>query len=254
MKPSVSVIIPTYNRAAFLREAIASAQQQTYAPLEILVVDDGSTDATREVVRAFGDSVKYIFQNHRGPGAARNTGVQYARGELLAFLDDDDVWLSDGLARSVARLLNPNAPQVDLVLGLLQRVRRVESSTGEIQWLPIEHPWGALTFCSTVMPRAVMERVGRLDESVPYSEDIDWFLRARELGMRIAMLEHVTALYRRHEQNLTRDRAQVNEHFLKALGKSLTRRAERGTTELNAMEELPTLESLQKMARVENES
>ena len=91
--PAVSVIIPTHNRAAMVREAIESVLAQSYADRELIVVDDGSTDGTRAAVAAFLPQLTYIYQEHQGVSAARNRGAAMARGEYLAFLDSDDLWL-----------------------------------------------------------------------------------------------------------------------------------------------------------------
>jgi len=90
--PLVSVIIPTYNRAETVRRSIDSALDQTYRPLEVIVVDDGSSDNTREVLEGYGDRIRAIYQENGGPSVARNTGVSAARGEFIAFLDSDDTW------------------------------------------------------------------------------------------------------------------------------------------------------------------
>ena len=89
---TISVIIPTYNYARFLAEAIDSALGQSYAPLEIIVVDDGSTDATSEVLAAYGDRIRVLRQKNQGVAMARNAGIAAARGDYLAFLDSDDAW------------------------------------------------------------------------------------------------------------------------------------------------------------------
>ncbi len=92
MQESVSVIIPTYNSASWINETVQSILKQTYPVLEILVVDDGSTDNTVDVVSSYQNPIKYIYQNHRGVSSARNRGIQMARGDLIAFLDADDYW------------------------------------------------------------------------------------------------------------------------------------------------------------------
>ncbi|HEX8108831.1 MAG TPA: glycosyltransferase family 2 protein [Kofleriaceae bacterium] len=104
MAASVSVIVPTFNRARWLGNAIRSALQQLQAGDELIVIDDGSTDDTREVVAAFGERVTYVRGEHRGAGPARNLGLARARGDLVAFLDDDDEWLPGKLARQRAFL------------------------------------------------------------------------------------------------------------------------------------------------------
>ncbi len=111
--PRVSVIIPTFNRATYVPRAIESVLSQRYRDFEIIVVDDGSKDNTREVVTAYGALVRYVFQENQGPGAARNLGIRTATGIYLAFLDSDDVWLPTFLDRTVSAL--EEHPEVDVV-------------------------------------------------------------------------------------------------------------------------------------------
>ena len=100
--PLVSVVIPTFNRAATIVRAVESVLQQTYRPLELIVVDDGSTDGTSEVLQAYGKAVVYVRQDNAGPAAARNRGIRESQGDMVAFLDSDDVWLAAKLERQVA--------------------------------------------------------------------------------------------------------------------------------------------------------
>jgi len=93
--PLVTVVIPTYNYGRYICETVESALGQTYSPVEIIVVDDGSMDDTRERLATYGDRIRYIHQQNRGLSAARNTGIQAARGEFVALLDSDDLWLPD---------------------------------------------------------------------------------------------------------------------------------------------------------------
>ena len=100
--PTVSVVIPTYNRALMVKEAIQSVLDQTYSDFEIIVVDDGSTDDTREVVTAFADKVRYVFQENSGRSNARNRAIHMARGRYIAFLDSDDLYMPHKLDMQVA--------------------------------------------------------------------------------------------------------------------------------------------------------
>ena len=102
--PRVSAIIPTYNYARYVAAAIKSVLAQSFKDLEIVVVDDGSTDETTETLRPFAERIRYIPQVHRGLAAARNVGIRVARGRYLAFLDSDDFWLPDKVSMQVARL------------------------------------------------------------------------------------------------------------------------------------------------------
>ena len=104
-RPTVSVVIPTYNYGRYICETIDSALAQTYKPLEVIVVDDGSTDDTRERLAAYSDRIRYILQKNSGPAAARNTGIVAAQGEFVALLDSDDLWLPEKVERQVALYL-----------------------------------------------------------------------------------------------------------------------------------------------------
>src|SRR5438552_630371 len=110
----VSVILAVHNREGSVARAISSVLTQTYRSLELIVVDDGSTDCTRAVVERFGDRVTLIAQAHAGVYAARNRGLRHARGELVAFIDSDDAWLSDKLAVQIPLM---RRPEVGLVFG-----------------------------------------------------------------------------------------------------------------------------------------
>jgi glycosyltransferase involved in cell wall biosynthesis len=111
--PHVSVIIPTYNRATYVSRAIDSILSQSYRDFEVIVVDDGSSDNTKQVVQAYGDRVRYVFQSNAGPGAARNLGIRTSEGMYLAFLDSDDTWMPEFLAKTVGAL--DAHPEVDAV-------------------------------------------------------------------------------------------------------------------------------------------
>jgi glycosyltransferase involved in cell wall biosynthesis len=110
----VSVILPVYNREHSLPRAIESVLRQTYRDLELIVIDDGSTDGTRAAAERYAPRVRVLDQPHRGPYAARNLGLQHARGELVAFIDSDDAWLPDKLALQVPLM---RRPEVGLVFG-----------------------------------------------------------------------------------------------------------------------------------------
>lgn len=181
--PTVSVIIPTYNRAPLVAEAVASVLAQTWTDYELLVVDDGSTDATLEVLAPFRDRLRLLQQpENRGVSAARNRGAQEARGEWLAFLDSDDLWLPAKLARQLQWLAAHPGVQIAQTEEIwLRHGRRVNpkkqhrKQSGRI-FLPSLH------LC-LVSPSAVMLRrelflqAGGFDESLPACEDYDLWLR-----------------------------------------------------------------------------
>jgi len=214
--PLVSVVIPVFNGERFLREAVQSVLDQQYSPLEIIVVDDGSTDNTAIVARDL--PVRYLHQTNQGPAAARNRGIEQAQGSLIAFADADDLWPAGKLESQLPLLIKD--PRIDIVLG---RIQQVLLSEGE--------ELGETTFSvnlgSAVIRKSVFERIGLFDETMRYSEDVDWFMRARESGAAIVTIDAVTLFYRQHEQNMTRGKSTAELNVLKALKKSLDRRRER---------------------------
>lgn len=180
MAPLVSVIIPTYNRARFLREALASVLSQTYRPLEIIVVDDGSIDETPRLITGF--PVRYVRGPHRGVAAARNRGIRLARGPFLAFLDSDDLWLPEKLARQVAFFeAHPEAVAVQPEEIWIRRGRRVNPKRRHAKEggfifhrcveLCVVSPSGVM------LRKEVLVEVGTFDESFPACEDYDLWLR-----------------------------------------------------------------------------
>ena len=161
---SVSVVIPVYNGESFLLEAIGSVRRQGHSPLEIIVVDDGSTDRSAGIATGLGDAVRYVRQDNMGAAGARNRGIRMATGAVIAFLDADDVWSEHKLALQLAHLRAD--PSLELVRGYTQRIRLAARDNGESVWEEYDQPWAALSLGSAVMRRAAFEKVGYLDETL----------------------------------------------------------------------------------------
>ena len=219
MGPLVSIIIPVFNGERFLREAVESVLAQKYSPVEIIIVDDGSTDGTATVARSFPETVRYRHQTNHGPAAARNRGIEQAQGNLIAFADADDLWPSHKLELQLPYLIRDS--KIDIVLGRIQQVLLSETQAKEIG-----DPAFSVNLGSAVIRRSCFERVGLFDETMRYSEDVDWFMRAREGAAAIMTIDAVTLFYRQHEQNMTRGKSTSELNVLKALKKSLDRRRE----------------------------
>jgi glycosyltransferase involved in cell wall biosynthesis len=184
MPPSVSIIIPTFNRAAFLKEAVDSVCAQTTEDWELIVVDDGSTDDTPGVMAAFRDPrIRYVSQARGGVAAARNSGVALSRASLIAFLDSDDLWLPEKLRFQFQFFsLNPAAAICQTEEMWIRRGQRVNPRVRHRKhsgWIFKE----CLPLC-IVSPSAVMMRLktfdvlGGFDETLPACEDYDLWLRA----------------------------------------------------------------------------
>lgn len=219
MEPLVSVVIPVFNGERFLREAVESVLAQKYSPLEIIMVDDGSTDGTADVARSLSETVRYLHQSNQGPAAARNRGIEHAQGSLIAFADADDLWPEDKLALQLPYLMRD--PAAEIVMGRIQQV--LLSETGAENFA---EPAFSVNLGSAIIRKSVFERVGLFDETMRYSEDVDWFMRAREGRAAIVTIDAVTLLYRQHDQNMTRGKSTSELNVLKALKRSLDRRRE----------------------------
>jgi glycosyltransferase involved in cell wall biosynthesis len=223
VEPLVSVVIPVFNGERFLREAVQSVLAQPYSSIEIIIVDDGSTDGTATVARSLSETVRYLHQTNQGPAAARNRGIEQAQGSLIAFADADDLWPETKLALQLPYLIRD--PKIDIVLGRIQQVLWSETVNGLSE--EFAEPAFSVNLGSAVMRKSVFERIGLFDETMRYSEDVDWFMRARESGAAIVTIDAVSLLYRQHEQNMTRGKSTSELNVLKALKKSLDRRRAR---------------------------
>jgi glycosyltransferase involved in cell wall biosynthesis len=216
--PLVSVIMPAYNAERTLPDALDSALRQTYERLEVVVVDDGSTDGTRQILREYADRdprVTYRCQDHAGPASARNRGIRAARGEYVAFLDADDLWLKDKLALQMGKARRQSGSVV------LTGVQRFMVETGRQVTLSSTSPpdyrskrnyvetllgltnFQMAVFNTALVPRACLDEVGIFDESLPVAEDWDLWLRLAG-RFPFANVDKPLLLYRKHAGSLTR--------------------------------------------------
>ncbi|MGH7801947.1 MAG: glycosyltransferase family 2 protein [Thermodesulfobacteriota bacterium] len=229
MRPSqfdVSVIIPVYNGGPFLADAIENIKQQSYVPLEIIIVDDGSTDATARIASNTRGDVCYVYQPNSGTPSARNKGLKRARGNVIAFLDVDDLWKENKLEIQLALLSKD--PSVEVVLGYLQYIRSSELGGGKTKLERFTDPWLELNLGAAICLKSAFDKVGFFDEQLPYCDDIDWFMRAKELGISMLIHKEITLYHRRHEHNITNQRNLNHSYFVKAIKKSLERRRKSG--------------------------
>jgi glycosyltransferase involved in cell wall biosynthesis len=193
--PLISVIIPTYNRRDYLTDAIDSVLSQQTGNIEIIVVDDGSTDGTADALRPYSGSIKYVYQENRGGSSARNRGVNVASGELLAFLDSDDLWLPGKLKAQSGLDFSENLLSfhgVEWFVGCKQDLPLLKRSEN-VKW-PRCRPDGFVndpvldvaqgryfTLVTLLCSKSVFQKVGFFDEDLTYGEDEDWFSRASSI-------------------------------------------------------------------------
>ncbi len=217
MQPTISTIIPTYNNASFIAEAIASVQSQTYPVQEIIVIDDGSTDDTETVVKTIQEKssvpIHYIKKENGGPNSARNVGLAKATGEFVAFLDADDRWEPTKLVQQVAPLTK------DTELGLVYGNYKIIDTTGtdcpDIPTVPLNREVRGHAFekllpgnlilgsaSNVLIRKSVFDTIGVFDETLRVGEDWDMWLRITE-KFPIEYVDVVTVAIRRHERNQT---------------------------------------------------
>jgi glycosyltransferase involved in cell wall biosynthesis len=216
MQPLVTVIIPTYNRARMLADALTSVMAQSFDDFQVVVVDDGSDEDLGPVVEPFGDAVRHVRIQHGGAARARNAGVDAARTDLLAFLDSDDLWLPEHLARTVAILRQ--RPEVVLVYhGMLpadeagrpaQPPQRRPTPSGSVTEALFAYDF--VPTPSVVCRRQVLLEAGGFDPAVVPSEDYDLWLRMSLLGEFVCVDEPLL-LRRRHAGNISRQHKARNE-------------------------------------------
>lgn len=221
--PRISVIVPVYNGEAYLAQALDSILQQDWPDFELIVVDDGSTDATARIARSYGDRLVYRHQPNAGQGAARNAGLALATGDFIAFLDADDVWLPAKLSRQMA-LLSQQA-DIDMVFGLMEMFHSPELSEERRQAIRGHgEVMAGCSVCTLLARREAFARVGVFPAERTMGEFMDWYLRAKEAGLRQAMLEEVVVKRRLHNGNMGVRLKDHRHEYLKVLKASLDRR------------------------------
>ncbi|MGB0383493.1 MAG: glycosyltransferase family 2 protein [Ardenticatenaceae bacterium] len=226
--PLVSVIIPVYNGEAYLAQAIESVRRQPYQPIELIVVDDGSTDGSAEIAKGF-DEVRYCFQPQSGAAAARNQGIRLAQGTFLAFLDADDLWTNDKLSRQLA--VFDHHPALDMLFAQVKQFHSPELDQETKKRLPIPaHIMPGYHLGTMLIKRDAFFRVGQFETRWRVGEFIDWYAKAIELGLKSQMLPEVLMKRRLHLTSLgTRERKSQTDylHILKA---ALDRRRQKKAT------------------------
>jgi len=256
--PRVSVVIPAYNPGRFIDAAVGSALSQSMSELEVIVVNDGSTDDTSDRLAAWNDPrLRVITQAHGGLASALNTAIRASRGEYIAFLDADDVWLPDKLARHFR--VHEEQTGMDATFSWV----RVIDGNGNLTPMPCPRWHGCISFSqllvdyairtmsAVVVRRAAAEHAGMFDADLVRCVDFEFFLRvARLRPNNICAVPEVLSLYRRHEKQRTRDWRLMQEGWNQLLG--LTR--QRAPRETAAVEKRASSNMLRYFAAVAYQS
>ena len=226
--PEVSVVICTYNAAPYIVETLESVFAQTYRDYEIIVVNDGSTDNTEEILAPYFDRILYVKQSNAGPAAARNTALRCALGRYIALLDSDDQWLPQYLETMLAQM--KAAPDIDVLYPnailfgtpqwegkLFQDICPSRAPVTLEKFLARE----CNVFISAVFKRDLLDTVGMFDENLCGSEDFDLWLRMLQQGYRFAFLREPLARYRKRTDSLSSSSRRYFQNVLRALCKAL---------------------------------
>ncbi len=213
--PKVSVIIPAYNAEPWLQDTLESIFDQTFEDYEVVFINDGSTDGTERIAKAFGERVRYFYQPNRGAAAARNAGVLNSRGELVAQLDADDLWLPNMLSELVPMFDDPSVgvacgdayywDQQKLIEECSSHWQTRPRLTGDDVWLQLVRIPPLIPPQATIARRSALVGVGLYDESLSRAEDYDMWLRIARAGYRFRFVDRVLGVYRLRPGSLSRD-------------------------------------------------
>lgn len=224
--PLVSVIIPTYNRAPYLKEAIDSVLSQDFRDFELIVIDDGSTDGTPNLLESYGGTLCSVYQERRGVSAARNTGIAHAKGTFVAFLDSDDLWLPKKVSVQVdffqrnSDALICQTEEIWIRNGIrVNSKKRHKKCSGDIFEKAL--PLCIVSPSAVMMKKVLFDQLGLFDESFPVCEDYDLWLRV-SARYPIYLIETPLIVKRGgHDDQLSRSCEGIDRFRIKALQKIL---------------------------------
>jgi glycosyltransferase involved in cell wall biosynthesis len=217
----VSVVVASYNGERFLKQTLESVFAQDHDLFEVIFVDDGSSDGTAEIAHAF--PLRYVYQENAGLPAARNAGVALASGELIAFVDDDDLWPRTKLSSQASYLLDHR--EVGCVLGRNEWIVEEGVEPPKLERDPIFDELGGIQLVTMMIRRRAFDEVGGFDPTYRYAEDRDLFVRLREHGIEVAVLPEVVLHKRLHGSNMTMNRPESHP-LLRSLKEKLDRSRE----------------------------
>jgi glycosyltransferase involved in cell wall biosynthesis len=215
MSPKVSIIIPAYNAATTIAASVQSIQNQTFKDWELSIIDDGSTDNTLECIQllAEGDAkIQVISHTNKGVSATRNLGIDRAKGEFIAFLDADDIWLPDKLASHLQHM--EAKPSVVISFARVAFINQEGHLTGQISTAPLQNLKLEDLFCENptsttsnlFVRRNVFDRVGLFDTDMSFAEDLEWLCRAIWLTKgKLEGIDRVLMHYRTNQGGLSSD-------------------------------------------------
>jgi len=221
--PLISVIIPVYNGDKYLAEAIESVLNQSYQPLDVIVLDDGSTDNSAEVAKRYLQSLKYFYQPNGGLASALNYGISKSEGEYISFLDADDLWRPDKLNLQIKTF--DTYPTIDMVFGhMIQFLSPDLEDNLKANIVLIEGIMPSYFKGSMLIKRESFFRTGLFDTRWQLGDFVDWYLKALEKGLKSSLIPDVVMERRIHKNNMGITQKRFQSDYLRILKASLDRR------------------------------
>ncbi len=222
-KFSISVIIPVFNGEAYLSEAIQSVLEQSVNPFEVIVVNDGSTDNSKQIAHSFISEIKLINQTNKGCGNARNNGILASQGNYLAFLDADDLWVETKLEQQIDIIKNKN--MLDMVFGGVEQFVSPElDNNGEKKLRNELKVMPGYIAGTMLIKKDTFLKVGMFNEKLEVGEYIDWFGRARDMGLNYHLSDAIVLKRRIHNNNMGVYLRNKNKDYTTVLRAALERK------------------------------
>jgi glycosyltransferase involved in cell wall biosynthesis len=219
--PLISVIIPVFNCEKYIKYALESIFKQGYPNFEILVINDGSTDRSVEIVEELNiigsRNIKIISQKNQGPSAAKNTGIRQANGSIIGFLDSDDLWTDKHIEYMLPYLENEG--MFDAVKGNIVNIKVIEDRIYEIS----DKYYHQTVIGAGLYKASVFENIGLFDETMYHGEDADWINRFNLGAYKEKKVNETTLLYRKHENNMTNSVEFLKKGMFDAIRKKIQR-------------------------------
>ncbi len=221
----ISVIIPVYNGERFLKESIDSVFNQKYKNIEVIVVDDGSTDKSAQIAKSYAD-VRYLYQTNQGPSVARNTGIEESTGNFISFIDCDDIWYPEKLKVQI-EYLNKHS---NIGFVFAHRRMKIEKNIDNPPWykeklFTNDHP--VLGASAILVRRKIYTKIGGYNPNYRFGENAEWLTRAKDAGVEMTILPKTLLELRVHERNQTYHLDEMRSNILKALKGSIDRQREK---------------------------
>jgi glycosyltransferase involved in cell wall biosynthesis len=231
MNELISCIVASFNCEKYIAEAVSSILDQTYKNIEIIIADGGSTDSTKEVIKKFNYDINFAAQKTLSPAATRNFGVQSSKGNYIAFLDADDLWHPEKLTRQM-NCFNAD-PGIDLCITYAEMFWSGDLKNEKVFFKnhPRTKPIPGYATTTLLARKNVFEKTGEFNNDLWFTDAAEWFIRAKESGLKIYVIEEALTFHRMHRSNLTKRKSEESREEFLALVKSVIDRKKTGISE-----------------------